>query len=177
MTLSLAVTYNWPLRQLDNLNAFLHGIPKEIVSTWLNHQDTLILSILFMFANSKSLFMDLNRLPKPGLIGSPANYWSLNSLLHKLILPFVIFKEGNFLVYLLANVDDIVLIGNNTSVLHSLIKKLSPPFEFKDVGDLNNFLGLQMDRTSQGLFLNQTKYATNKVCSLPGLPKHLVLPI
>ena len=33
ITLSLAVTYNWSLRQLNILNAFLHGIPKEIVST------------------------------------------------------------------------------------------------------------------------------------------------
>ena len=70
-----------------------------------------------------------------------------------------ILRHGKFLVYLLVYVDDIVLTGNSPSFLQSLILQLSSKFELKDLGNLHYFLGLQITRTTNGLFLNQTKYA------------------
>ena len=55
--------------------------------------------------------------------------------------------------------DDIVLTGNSPKFLTSLIDQLSEAFELKDLGPRHYFLGLQITRTSNGLFLNQTKYA------------------
>ena len=70
-----------------------------------------------------------------------------------------IFRQGSLVVYLLVYVDDIVLIGNNPQFLSSLITQLSSAFELKDLGPLHYFLGLQITRSSKGLFLSQTKYA------------------
>ena len=63
------------------------------------------------------------------------------------------------MVYLLVYVDDIVLTGNNSCFLNVLIKQLSEAFELKDLGDLHYFLGLQITRTTKGLFLHQAKHA------------------
>ena len=70
-----------------------------------------------------------------------------------------ILRHWKFLVYLLVYVDDIVLTSNSPSFLQSLILQLSSKFELKDLGNLHYFLGLQITRTTNGLFLNQTKYA------------------
>lgn len=65
------------------------------------------------------------------------------------------------MVYLLVYVDDIILTGNNSCFLNVLIKQLSKAFKLKDLGDLHYFLGLQITRTTKGLFLHQAKYAHN----------------
>ena len=70
-----------------------------------------------------------------------------------------IFGQGSLAVYLLVYVDDIVMTGNNPQFLSSLIAQLSLAFELKDLGPLHYFLGLQITKTSNGLFLAQTKYA------------------
>ena len=66
-----------------------------------------------------------------------------------------ILRHGNLVVYLLVFVDDIVLTGNDPQFLTSLISQLSAAFELKDLGSLNYFLGLQITKTSKGLFLSQ----------------------
>lgn len=70
-----------------------------------------------------------------------------------------IFRHGKILVYHFFYVDDIVLTENNVSFLNALIKQLSQAFELKELGDLHYFLGLQITRTSKGLFLNRAKYS------------------
>ena len=70
-----------------------------------------------------------------------------------------ILHHGKLVVYLLVYVDDIVITGNNPRFLDSLIAQLSATFELKDLGPLHYFLGLQITRSSNGLFLTQTKYA------------------
>ena len=62
-------------------------------------------------------------------------------------------------MYLLVYVDDIVMTGNCPQFLSSLIAQLGTAFILKDLGPLYYFLGLQVTRTSKGLFLSQSKYA------------------
>jgi hypothetical protein len=56
-------------------------------------------------------------------------------------------------------VDDIVLTSNTLSYLDELITQLSTVFDLKDLGSLHYFLGLQVTKSSNGLYLNQAKYA------------------
>ncbi|KAH7845185.1 hypothetical protein Vadar_024059 [Vaccinium darrowii] len=60
----------------------------------------------------------------------------------------------------LVYVDDIIVTGNDTSFITTLIEQLSSRFTMKDLGDLHYFLGIVVNATSTGLFLSQTKYAT-----------------
>ena len=57
--------------------------------------------------------------------------------------------------------DDIVLTRNTPSYLDQLIAQPSTVFDLKDLGPLHYFLGLQVTRSSFGLYLNQAKYATD----------------
>uniref|UniRef100_A0A2N9I200 CCHC-type domain-containing protein n=1 Tax=Fagus sylvatica TaxID=28930 RepID=A0A2N9I200_FAGSY len=72
-----------------------------------------------------------------------------------------IYSNGSTVAFLLLYVDDIVLTGNNAMFLSQLITNLSKVFELKDLGTLSFFLGLQIQRSSTGLSLTQTKYATD----------------
>ncbi|KAL7587301.1 hypothetical protein Lser_V15G40654 [Lactuca serriola] len=63
-------------------------------------------------------------------------------------------------MYLLVYVDDLILTGNNESILTAFTTRLHQEFAIKDLGDLSYFLGLEVSYTDDGLFLSQSKYAT-----------------
>lgn len=60
---------------------------------------------------------------------------------------------------MLLYVDDIVIKGSDTSVINEVISELSMVFDMKDLGPLTYFLGLEVTKVQQGIFLSQTKYA------------------
>ena len=55
-------------------------------------------------------------------------------------------------------VDDLFLTGNKKQIMESK-KKLVEEFEMKDLGLTHYFLGLEVWQSSEGIFLNQGKYA------------------
>lgn len=52
-----------------------------------------------------------------------------------------------------------LLTGSNSELIGKLLQSLSHEFRMKDMGKLSYFLGIQAHYHSQGLFLNQHKYA------------------
>ena len=87
---------------------------------------------------------------------------------------------------MLLYMDDIIITGNNSTFVSSLIKLLGEDFDLKDLGLLCYFLGLQIDYTSPSLFMHQTKYASSllkkfgmtnyKPCKTPSSPNFHLLP-
>ena len=69
-----------------------------------------------------------------------------------------ILHHGSFVFYLLLYVDDIIITRNSPPFIDHLISRLSAAFDLKDLGPLTFFLGLQIEYTSQGLFVHQFKY-------------------
>ncbi|KAF5477817.1 hypothetical protein F2P56_004430, partial [Juglans regia] len=70
-----------------------------------------------------------------------------------------VFHQKSDVIYLLLYVDDIIITGNNSSLLDSFTRKLNSEFATKDLGSLSYFLGLEASPTSDGLFISQLKYA------------------
>ncbi|XP_074266507.1 uncharacterized protein LOC141589782 [Silene latifolia] len=73
-------------------------------------------------------------------------------------------KEGKFYgrevcIHVLVYVDDLVIAGNNSAAIASFKSYLSRCFHMKDLGTLKYFLGIEVARSSEGIFLNQRKYA------------------
>ena len=78
--------------------------------------------------------------------------------------PFILFF-GSALFYLLVYVDDILLTGSNSELLHRLITLLSSEFKLQDLGTVHYFLGIKVITTSMDILLSQQKYAIDNLIS------------
>ena len=59
----------------------------------------------------------------------------------------------------LVYVDDLIITGDDEDEIHRTRENLAVCFQMKEFGELKHFLGLEVDRVKDGLFLCQHKYA------------------
>jgi len=69
-----------------------------------------------------------------------------------------IYSAGHDLIYLLVYVDDLLLTGNNSTLLCHLITLLNSEFKIRDLGFVHYFLGIEVTKTAIGLMLSHHKY-------------------
>lgn len=62
---------------------------------------------------------------------------------------------------LLLYVDDIILTGSSQETLNKWKSTLKSEFKMSDLGPLNLFLGIKIDRTKDGMYLTQSQYILN----------------
>lgn len=62
---------------------------------------------------------------------------------------------------LIVYVDDIIVTGNGEVEKDALKLCLAKEFEIKDLGKLKYFLGIEVGRSRQGIFISQRKYVTD----------------
>ncbi|XP_017189746.1 uncharacterized mitochondrial protein AtMg00810-like [Malus domestica] len=184
MVLALVAHFNWSLRQLDVKNAFLHGILQDEVYMVQppGFEDPTYPNLVCKL--HKSLY-GLKQAPRAWnerftaflpQLGFTTTY-SNSSLFVKAV--------GSTLVILLLYVDDIIITGNDSLAIQQVIQSLTSEFDIKDLGSLHYFLGIQISRTANGLFLSQHKYVhdllvktemvDSKPCDTPCLPYHRLL--
>ncbi|KAA3477498.1 Retrovirus-related Pol polyprotein from transposon TNT 1-94 [Gossypium australe] len=65
---------------------------------------------------------------------------------------------GSQLLYALVYVNNIIITGNDSLCIDQFVKELDMQFSLKDLGQLHYFLGIEVTRTPNGLFLSQKKY-------------------
>ena len=63
-------------------------------------------------------------------------------------------KDGR-LAIVLVYVDDLIIIGDYSAEIQRTKKNLSVWFQMKELGVLKHFIGLEMERTKERLFLSQ----------------------
>ena len=158
--LSIAVSRGWSLRQLDVNNAFLQGHLAENVfmaqpSGFTDpalplHVCHLKKAIYGLKQAPRAWYNELRQfLVQNGF----ANSHSDNSLF--------IFNANDCVIFLLVYVDDIIVTGNNDTLVNNFIDTLARRFSIKDLGALSYFLGVEVIPCSAGLFLSQQKYVTD----------------
>lgn len=79
--------------------------------------------------------------------------WISSKLCQSLTLHF-----QTIALYIMLYVDDIVLTGTDDDTLQHLIENLKTEFQLRNLGHISHFLGIKIQRTNQGLFLNQSPY-------------------
>jgi hypothetical protein len=67
---------------------------------------------------------------------------------------------GDYLIYLVLYVNDMLLIGNNKEIIQDVQTQWSSKFDMKDLDASNFILGMEIkrDRKKRKLWLNQRKY-------------------
>ena len=73
---------------------------------------------------------------------------------------FCLYHNQEEEVYLLIYVDDVLICGKNLRKIEDVKKKLMKKFCMKDLGEINCFLGIKIERSieKQEMFLNQKEY-------------------
>ncbi|RVW64339.1 Retrovirus-related Pol polyprotein from transposon RE1 [Vitis vinifera] len=156
--LSLAANLDWNLHQLDVKNAFLNGDLEEEVYMEIPSGLKLSSSNDLVCKLQKSLY---------GLKQSPRAWFerftkvikgeefSQGQSDHTL---FIKRSPGGKITVLIVYVDDIIVTGNDEEEISRLKTVLSKEFEIKDLGTLRYFLGMEVARSSKGIFVSQRKY-------------------
>ncbi|GMP89059.1 hypothetical protein CsSME_00040788 [Camellia sinensis var. sinensis] len=80
----------------------------------------------------------------------------------------LVFHTSTGFVALLLNVDDMIIIGSDSSAIFEVKQHLFRIFEMKDLGSLQYFLGIEVASSPNGYFLSQAKYA-NEIIHRAGL--------
>ncbi|RVW58364.1 Retrovirus-related Pol polyprotein from transposon RE1 [Vitis vinifera] len=133
--LSLAANLDCPLQQFDVKNVFLHG------------------------KLSEEVYMDL----PPGCMVPESNVRSVQ--IEKVIVwveaipESMVWKQHGKITALIVYVNNMVVTGNDPEERKALQNYLSREFEMKNLGPLKYFLGIEVSRSSEGIFLSQRKYA------------------
>uniref|UniRef100_A0A2N9I5H9 Integrase catalytic domain-containing protein n=1 Tax=Fagus sylvatica TaxID=28930 RepID=A0A2N9I5H9_FAGSY len=158
VVLSLAVTNKWPLRQLDVKNAFLNGSLTEHVYM---EQPPGYIDPRFPHhvCHLKKALYGLKQAPRAWFQRFSSFLLTLGFSCSRADTSLFVFHQQSGIIYLLLYVDDIIITGNNSSLLDSFTHKLHSEFATKDLGSLSYFLGLEASPTPDGLFLSQLKYA------------------
>ncbi|GKV30743.1 hypothetical protein SLEP1_g39523 [Rubroshorea leprosula] len=155
--LSLAVSRGWSIQQLDVNNAFLHGHIDEVLymqqptgfvdHNFPSHVCRLRKSLYGLKQAPRAWFRALKDfLLAQGFFHSKSD----NSLF--------IYHKGSTWIYFLVYVDDIIVTGNDSAPVQSIMQVMSATFSLKDLGPLSFFLGIEAISTKDGLFLSQQRY-------------------
>ncbi|KAF7833216.1 putative mitochondrial protein [Senna tora] len=67
--------------------------------------------------------------------------------------------RGGKIAIVLVYVDYLIITGDDKAEIQQVRANLSVRFQMKELGELKHFLGLEVDRSKEGLFLCQQKYA------------------
>ena len=156
--LSLAANLNWPLHQFDVKNAFLHGDLEEEVYMDSPPGCKMGPNTSNMVCKLRKSLYGLKQSPRAwfGKFSKSMKdfgYKQSNSD-HTLFLKHKKGKVTALIVY----VDDMVVTGNDPVEKAALQHHLASEFEMKDLGALKYFLGIEVARSEQGIFLSQRKY-------------------
>jgi hypothetical protein len=153
--LSVAAIKGWHLEQLDVNNAFLHGDLNEEVYMSLppgyDHSPSKVCKL------NKSLY-GLKQASRQWYAKLSSALISLGYVQSQADHSLYVKSTDLYFTALLVYVDDIVLDGTSMAEIKSVKLFLDHHFRIKDLGQLRYFLGLEIARSSSGIFLNQRKY-------------------
>lgn len=157
IVLTLPVTNQWPIQQLDVNNAFLNGFLNEEVYMiqppgFEQHDPSLVCKL------NKALY-GLKQAPRAWFERLKSALVKLGFVASKCDPSLFTLHTSHHKIFILVYVDDIIITGSSQTLIQQLVHKLHSEFSLKDLGKLDYFLGIEVHHSSSGsLLLSQTKY-------------------
>lgn len=154
--LSLSTSNDWPLHQLDINNAFLHGfLDEEVYLTppqgYSKAKEGQVCKL------NKSLYR----------LKQASRQWHLEFCNKIIEFGFkqsqhdhclFVKGEGEEFIALVVYVDDVLITGPKLEKIDEVKEYLHKAFTIKDLGQASYFLGVELLKTNNGLYVNQRKY-------------------
>jgi len=141
--LSLALSRQWPIHQLDVKNAFLHGTLQETVYCVQPSGFEDSAHPEFVYHLNKSLY-GLKQAPRAWYSRFATQLVSLGFVEAKSDTSLFVYQHGSDTAYLLLYVDDIVLTASSPGFLRRIISALQQEFSMKHLAELHHFLGMRV---------------------------------
>jgi hypothetical protein len=157
LVLTIAVAKGWQIRQLDVHNAFLNGFLCEVV--YMQQPPGFVNSALptHVCRLHKSLY-GLKQALRAWFMRLSDFLLTISFRASKVDTSLFILNVNHDICYLLVYVDDILITGNNSALIHRLSILLGSEFKLRDLGHAHYSLGIEIAPTSIGLELSQHKY-------------------
>jgi len=157
LILSIALSHNWSLKQLDVNNAFLHG---QLTEQVFMHQPAGFIdqSHPHHVCSLQNSIYGLKQAPGAWYTALRSSLLALGFFNSQSDSFLFIYAQDGILLYVLVYVDDLILTGNNNSFLQHVVNSLGTTFSLKELSDLHYFLGVEVIPVQQGLFLSQNRY-------------------
>lgn len=157
IVLAVAAAKNWELHQMDVHNAFLHG----------DLQEEVFMKFPPGFRSSQPGMVCKLRKSLYGLKQAPRCWfaklsWALKEYgFQRSYSDYSLFTihDKDIQLVVLVYVDDLIICGNDHNSIQHFKDYLSRCFHMKDLGKLKYFLGVEVARSPEGIFLCQRKYA------------------
>ncbi|GJR80268.1 retrovirus-related pol polyprotein from transposon TNT 1-94 [Tanacetum coccineum] len=164
--LTVAAMNGWETCQMDVSNAFLHGdlleevymrLPPGYIGKGECVQNVSNTSP-YVCKLKKSLY-GLKQAPRQWFFKLSQALLSFGYQQSKADYSLFTKKDTSSFTAILVYVDDLLITGSDSSQIQKLKDQLSTTFHMKDLGPLNYFLGIEVTRADQGIFISQKKYA------------------
>ncbi|CAM8937145.1 unnamed protein product [Rhodiola kirilowii] len=144
---------------MDVHNAFLHGDLDEEV--YMKPPPGLLNVPSGHVCRLKKSLYGLKQAPRNWFAKLSASLWAFG--FHQSYADYSLFpyQTCNTTLHVLVYVDDLIVAGNDSLLISNFKSDLSSCFHMKDLVTLKYFLGIEIARSSSGLFLSQRKYTLN----------------
>ena len=159
MLISIAAQNNFIVRQFDCNNAYLNSEVDEelymIQPEGFEEDPSLVCKLKKSIYGLKQSARNWN--------STLVTFMKTQNLTQSKCDPCVFFRNTDTedTLYVLVWVDDVIGCGSNMNVMNTFKHNFSEKFKIKDLGTIDNFLGIQFKVSEDGISLNQSVYVQN----------------
>jgi hypothetical protein len=157
LVLSIVVSRNWSLHQLDVQNAFLHGVLEDEVYMKQPPGFHDASHPRYVCKLDKALY-GLKQAPRTWYSRLSAKLVQLSFHASEADTSLFMYRRAKVQMHLLIYVDDIIVVSSTDAVVEALLNDLRSEFALKDLSPLNYFLRIEVKPSSDGIVLTQEKY-------------------
>jgi histone deacetylase 1/2 len=150
----------WSLLQLDVQNSFLHGVLEEEVYMCQPPRYANMVKKNYVCKLDKALY-GLKQAPRAWYAWLCGKLEALGFVPSKADTSLFYYRRGKLVMFVLVYVDDIIVVSSSHEATGALIKDLEQEFALKDLGNLHYFLGIEVQRSRDGLKLSQGQYVAD----------------